>query len=79
MLPFCAGERRALDKARVHSSRGEVTFPSKMRSVEFFLSLFVPQPPELCKDYGWLITLITLSSFVGECCDWVEMRLIRYQ
>lgn len=36
MLPLCAGERRALDKARVHSSRGEVTFPSKMRSVEFF-------------------------------------------
>lgn len=41
--------------------------------------LFVPQPPELCNYYVWLITLITLSSFVGEGCDWAEMSLIRYQ
>lgn len=45
----------------------------------FRKSLFVPQPPELCNYDVWLITLITLSSFVGERCDWAEMRLIHYQ
>lgn len=79
MLPLRAGERRAKTRPAFMSVVGRWPYLVKWETLNFLKNLFVPQPPELCNYYVWLITLITLSSFAGECCDWAEMRLIRYQ
>lgn len=75
---FRCWRNKSKDAARV--SRREVTFSSEMKKkMAICKNLFVPHPPELRRYHVWLITLITLSLFVGECCGGAEMRLIHYQ